>query len=85
MQNHWHCIIFQGHLSLRFSTLVQKLWSGKFSALHPKAFKTTLGVLHPQFADNRQVVGEQIIVINTIIIHSTLTTDKVKHFNRTDR
>ena len=45
----------QGHLSARFSTLMQKLWSGKFSSLHPEAFKKTLGIMHPQFADNRQV------------------------------
>ena len=45
----------QGHLSARFGTLVQKLWSGRFSALHPQAFKTTLGLLHPQFSGSRQV------------------------------
>ena len=45
----------QGHLSARFGTLVQKIWSGRFSALHPQAFKTTLGLLHPQFSGSRQV------------------------------
>jgi len=38
-----------------FVRLFCKVWSGHFSVVYPKDFKTTLGVYHPQFQDYRQV------------------------------
>ena len=43
------------HLKHSFSTLLRKMWSGRFSAVLPRSFKTTLGLLRPQFNGSRQV------------------------------
>ena len=38
-----------------FRSLADKAWSGEFSLLHPSQFKETLGFIHGQFRDHRQV------------------------------
>lgn len=38
-----------------FALLVKKMWSGKYSIVHPSDFKQILGVHYPQFKDYRQV------------------------------
>lgn len=47
--------LVQGHVSARFAAVSRKVWSGKYSALHLKNFKTVFGLLHPQFEGFRQV------------------------------
>ena len=42
-------------LNSSFQVLLRKLWCGQFSSLHPKAFKMSLGLVHPPFAGTRQV------------------------------
>ena len=42
-------------LMAHFSTLVSKMWSGKYNVLKPSEFKQILGVYHSQFKDYRQV------------------------------
>lgn len=42
-------------LAVQFSVLVEKVWSGQYSVIHPIEFKQTLGAHYPQFKDYRQV------------------------------
>lgn len=42
-------------LNSSFQVLLRKLWCRQFSSLHPKAFKMSLGLVHPPFAGIRQV------------------------------
>ena len=35
--------------------LLQKVWSGRYTLIHPSQFKQTLGFHHSQFEDFRQV------------------------------
>jgi hypothetical protein len=44
-----------GSLMANFSSLLSKMWSGKYNVLQPTEFKQTLGVYHSQFKDYRQV------------------------------
>ena len=45
----------RAQLNKCFQILLRKLWCGQFSSLHPKAFKMSLGLVHPSFAGSRQV------------------------------
>lgn len=44
-----------GSLMAHFSTLLTKMWSGRYSVVRPIEFKQTLGAYHSQFKDYRQV------------------------------
>ena len=55
-------------LSAKFQELLHKVWSGEFSVLHPSQFKDTLGFMHGQFKDFRQV-SCVIILRECICIH----------------
>ncbi len=45
----------KSHIHTTFTSLVKKLWSGQFSNVRPRFFKTALGLLYPQFSGSRQV------------------------------
>jgi ubiquitin C-terminal hydrolase len=59
----------KGALSSRLATLLHKLWSGLFSAVHPQAFKITLGLLHPQFNGNRQQDCQEFLAMLLDTLH----------------
>lgn len=42
-------------LTTYFYQLVRKIWSGQFSIVYPRDFKSALGLFHVQFQDYRQV------------------------------
>lgn len=42
-------------LMAHFGSLLDKMWSGRYSVVRPAEFKQTLGTYHPQFKDYRQV------------------------------
>ena len=44
-----------GSLMAHFSSLLSKMWSGRYSVVRPTEFKQTLGAYHTQFKDYRQV------------------------------
>ena len=46
---------YSAQLNKSFRILVRKIWCRQFSSLHPKAFKMSLGLVHPPFAGSRQV------------------------------
>lgn len=48
-------------LMARFSSLLSKMWSGRYSVVKPTEFKQTLGAYHTQFKDYRQVRIESTI------------------------
>lgn len=45
----------ENSLTLQFTELIQKMWSARFSVVHPMKFKQALGAYYPQFKDCRQV------------------------------
>lgn len=45
----------ENSLTLQFTELIQKMWSARYSVVHPMKFKQALGAYYPQFKDCRQV------------------------------
>lgn len=45
----------ESSLTVQFSELLQKMWCGQFSVVHPTKFKQALGTYYPQFKDCSQV------------------------------
>ncbi len=43
-------------LTMQFAELLQKMWSGQYSVVHPTKFKQALGAYYPQFKDCSQVI-----------------------------
>ena len=48
------------HIHTTFTSLVKKLWSGQFTSVQPRLFKSTVGLLYPQFSGSRQVCDELV-------------------------
>ncbi|XP_011407917.1 PREDICTED: ubiquitin carboxyl-terminal hydrolase 10-like isoform X2 [Amphimedon queenslandica] len=62
----------QGHISARFSALIQKTWAGQFSAIVPQSFKTTLGLRYPQFSGYRQQDCQEFLVLLLDCLHEDI-------------
>ena len=49
-----------------FADIIQRIWSGHYTVIHPGKFKSVLGSYHPQFKDFRQVSflqGDSLVAI----------------------
>lgn len=46
----------ENSLTMQFADLLQKMWSGRYSVVHPMKFKQALGAYYPQFKDCSQVI-----------------------------
>lgn len=56
----------------QFHELFEKVWSGKYSIIHPRDFKQTLGLYHPQFQDYRQHDCQEFLALLLDTLHEQL-------------
>nr|XP_018899838.1 PREDICTED: ubiquitin carboxyl-terminal hydrolase 15-like [Bemisia tabaci] len=59
-------------LAVQFSVLVEKVWSGQYSVIHPIEFKQTLGAHYPQFKDYRQHDCQEFLALLLDGLHEQL-------------
>uniref|UniRef100_A0A8D8Y791 ubiquitinyl hydrolase 1 n=1 Tax=Cacopsylla melanoneura TaxID=428564 RepID=A0A8D8Y791_9HEMI len=57
-----------------FGLLVRKMWSGKYSIVHPSDFKQILGIHYPQFKDYRQHDCQEFLALLLDGLHEQLNT-----------
>lgn len=50
----------ENSLTMQFTELLQKMWAGQYSIVHPMKFKQALGSYYPQFKDCSQVTYFEI-------------------------
>jgi ubiquitin carboxyl-terminal hydrolase 4/11/15 len=60
-------------VAMSFTMLVNKLWAGVFSCIHPGIFHQTFGSLHKQFANYRQHDCQEFIAFLLDSLHEILT------------
>ncbi|XP_031783656.1 uncharacterized protein LOC100115425 isoform X2 [Nasonia vitripennis] len=65
-----------GSLMANFSTLLSKMWSGKYNVLQPTEFKQTLGVYHSQFKDYRQHDCQEFLALLLDSLHEQMNIAK---------
>lgn len=74
-------------LMANFSSLLSKMWSGKYQTLQPREFKQTLGAYHSQFKDYRQHDCQEFLALLLDTLHEQMNlakTNKISHvFNVT--
>ncbi|KAH9493068.1 hypothetical protein Btru_022698 [Bulinus truncatus] len=59
-------------LTAQFYILLCKMWSGKFSVVHPRKFKEYLGFYHSQFEDYRQHDCQEFLALLLDTLHEQL-------------
>lgn len=59
-------------LTAQFYILLCKMWSGKFSVVHPRKFKEFLGFYHSQFEDYRQHDCQEFLALLLDTLHEQL-------------
>ncbi|KAI8770642.1 CAunnamed protein product [Biomphalaria glabrata] len=59
-------------LTTQFYILLCKMWSGKFSVVHPRKFKEYLGFYHSQFEDYRQHDCQEFLALLLDTLHEQL-------------
>ncbi|GFR71589.1 ubiquitin carboxyl-terminal hydrolase 4 [Elysia marginata] len=59
-------------LTAHFHLLLCKIWSGKFSVVHPRKFKDFLGMYHSQFEDYRQHDCQEFLALLLDTLHEQL-------------
>ncbi|XP_077987451.1 uncharacterized protein LOC144442053 [Glandiceps talaboti] len=62
----------------RFGALIEKVWCGQYSVIHPSEFKETLGFVHGQFKDYRQHDGQEFLALLLDSLHEELNHAKTK-------
>ncbi|XP_014209572.1 ubiquitin carboxyl-terminal hydrolase 11 isoform X2 [Copidosoma floridanum] len=65
-----------GSLMANFSTLLSKMWSGKYKSLQPTEFKQTLGAYHSQFKDYRQHDCQEFLALLLDTLHEQMNLAK---------
>ncbi|XP_062521471.1 uncharacterized protein LOC134196378 isoform X2 [Corticium candelabrum] len=58
-----------------FTLLLNKLWAGMFSCIHPGTFHQTFGLLHKQFGNYRQHDCQEFIAFLLDSLHEILAAD----------
>lgn len=54
-------------LTMQFTELLHKTWSGQYSVVHPMKFKQALGVYYPQFKDCSQVMRIECLLFQVFV------------------
>lgn len=71
-----------GSLMANFSTLLSKMWSGKYNVLQPSEFKHSLGIHHSQFKDYRQHDCQEFLALLLDSLHEQMNQAKTsKSYN----
>lgn len=65
-----------GSLMANFSSLLSKMWSGKYNVLQPTEFKLTLGAYHSQFKDYRQHDCQEFLALLLDTLHEQMNLAK---------
>ncbi|XP_043287168.1 uncharacterized protein [Venturia canescens] len=65
-----------GSLMANFSSLLSKMWSGRYSVVRPTEFKQTLGAYHTQFKDYRQHDCQEFLALLLDSLHEQMNTAK---------
>ncbi|XP_015120377.1 uncharacterized protein LOC107043396 isoform X1 [Diachasma alloeum] len=65
-----------GSLMENFSSLLSKMWSGRYSVVRPFEFKQTLGAYHSQFKDYRQHDCQEFLALLLDSLHEQMNTAK---------
>ncbi|XP_011499949.1 PREDICTED: uncharacterized protein LOC105363848 [Ceratosolen solmsi marchali] len=65
-----------GSLMANFSSLLSKMWSGKYNVLQPTEFKQTLGLYHSQFKDYRQHDCQEFLALLLDSLHEQMNVAK---------
>ncbi|XP_011305765.1 ubiquitin carboxyl-terminal hydrolase 9 isoform X2 [Fopius arisanus] len=65
-----------GSLMDNFSSLLSKMWSGRYSVVRPVEFKQTLGAYHSQFKDYRQHDCQEFLALLLDSLHEQMNTAK---------
>lgn len=63
-------------LTTYFYQLVRKIWSGQFSIVYPRDFKSALGLFHVQFQDYRQHDCQEFLVLFLDTLHQQLKCEE---------
>lgn len=74
-----------GSLMANFSTLLSKMWSGRYNVLQPTEFKLTLGAYHSQFKDYRQHDCQEFLALLLDTLHEQMNlakSNKTSHMPR---
>ncbi|XP_034941167.1 ubiquitin carboxyl-terminal hydrolase 10-like isoform X2 [Chelonus insularis] len=76
MQQNDDKLIPFGSLMANFSSLLSKMWSGRYSVVKPIEFKQTLGAHHSQFKDYRQHDCQEFLALLLDSLHEQMNSAK---------
>ncbi|XP_065212556.1 ubiquitin carboxyl-terminal hydrolase 4-like [Planococcus citri] len=74
----------ENSLTMQFTELLQKMWSGQYSIVHPMKFKQALGSYYPQFKDCSQHDCQEFLALLLDALHQQLVTVSKEGFEDDD-